>query len=471
MNKQLLVSGFNLFHQIDFSDSTRRFGFENFSPLKKNELSSSPSMAMTLNNSRSSLMSMMYGENIVNACGSLFYNMYLTNFGRLFVLGNFHITDHEYVEFQKESNNGFFLDDSARDFDNRMIVATTSYKRFYELSNHSSLIDSKIVQMACGRDFSLLLTQEGTVLAFGNNMNNQCAFPLSKTLSGRAYFPNQIQSPVQVLSRAVSVSCGQKHSIVLMNDRKTLITFGDNSYGQLGIGHLDSDPDRHFISLGEYMDSDDYIEKIECGGFHNIVLTRKGTVILFGRGIEGQLGLKHSSSISKPTILNTFRENNLKVKSVACGEMHTLFLTYCGQVFACGSNYKGELGLGKHNSLVQHVTEPTKINFEKSIETISCGSCHSLAVSRDGSHFAFGQNQEGQLAMKGGNRFEFLPKNISIESTEHLSTSSLFSNSSCFCSFLVRGTANTRLTEFFTKLTTSLNSHKAFADCTFTFEE
>lgn len=40
------------------------------------------------------------------------------------------------------------------------------------------------------------------------------------------------------------------------------------------------------------------------------------------------------------------------MKSIACGEEHSLFLTESGRLFSCGSSKDGKLGLGARNTIL-----------------------------------------------------------------------------------------------------------------------
>jgi len=76
-----------------------------------------------------------------------------------------------------------------------------------------------------------------------------------------------------------------------------------------------------------------------------------------------------------------------KFNSVSFGTDHTTFVTSDGQVFCCGENYKGKLGVGENKKL-KEVKETMKALLVealegKSIVHVECGEGHNIAISED----------------------------------------------------------------------------------------
>ncbi len=83
--------------------------------------------------------------------------------------------------------------------------------------------------IACGYTHSLALKSDGTVWAWGYNTHGQ--------LGDGNYEEEYFRVPVQCsgLSGVITIACGEEHSIALKSDG-TVWTWGDNEYGQLGLG-------------------------------------------------------------------------------------------------------------------------------------------------------------------------------------------------------------------------------------------
>nr|CAI5822151.1 unnamed protein product [Callosobruchus analis] len=62
----------------------------------------------------------------------------------------------------------------------------------------------------------------------------------------------------------------------------------------------------------------------------------------FGRNTYGQLGLDNTETKTTPTLVPALEKMN--VIGAACGRNHTLFLTDTGTVYACGDNRSGQCG-------------------------------------------------------------------------------------------------------------------------------
>jgi alpha-tubulin suppressor-like RCC1 family protein len=79
---------------------------------------------------------------------------------------------------------------------------------------------------------------------------------------------------------------------------------------------------------------------------------------------------------------------------VASGRCHTVALKNDGSLWAWGRNDEGEVGQG---NFTNHYGTPTRIGMETNWAQICAGDCHSLALKNDGSLWAWGMNNKGQL--------------------------------------------------------------------------
>jgi alpha-tubulin suppressor-like RCC1 family protein len=81
-----------------------------------------------------------------------------------------------------------------------------------------------------------------------------------------------------------------------------------------------------------------------------------------------------------------------KVTAVAAGEYHSLFLKSDGSLWAMGANNFGQLGDGTYNQ----TNRPEQI-VASGVTAIAAGYYHSLFLQSDGSLWAMGYNTSGQL--------------------------------------------------------------------------
>ncbi|KAK7584104.1 hypothetical protein V9T40_005067 [Parthenolecanium corni] len=121
-------------------------------------------------------------------------------------------------------------------------------------------------------------------------------------------------------------------------------------------------------------------------------------------------GTDDVNQILKPTLMDPITK---KVLKVACGGEHCLLLNIDGEVFSCGGNTWGQLGI---NSKEKRVAIPTKIERQfdgKRIAKISCGYNFSAAVLDSGEVFTWGKNYHGQLGVNESGNSYSIPKRVS----------------------------------------------------------
>ncbi|KFO20813.1 Putative E3 ubiquitin-protein ligase HERC6, partial [Fukomys damarensis] len=93
---------------------------------------------------------------------------------------------------------------------------------------------------------------------------------------------------------------------------------------------------------------------------------------------------------------NILQEKN--VIHVACGDYHSLALSKGGELFAWGQNLRGQLGVGRKfpsTPTPQAVQSLTGVPLVQ----ISAGGAHSVALSMSGNAYSWGENDCGQLGL------------------------------------------------------------------------
>ncbi|KAG9414377.1 hypothetical protein AC1031_013574 [Aphanomyces cochlioides] len=130
----------------------------------------------------------------------------------------------------------------------------------------------------------------------------------------------------------------------------------------------------------------------------------------WGYGESGQLGhpkppvdasaskfFRQMFRVLRPRFIQALER--VHVTEVACGDAHTLFLTQDHRVYGSGSNALGQLGHElTEEKEVQELPQDLKVG-EANIRQIAAGAEHSFAVTLDGDLLAWGRNDMGQLGL------------------------------------------------------------------------
>ena len=186
-----------------------------------------------------------------------------------------------------------------------------------------SLKHCKVEQVACGRDFACCLTSNGQVFVWGDYFD--------------ARVPKKLD--VEKISRLAS---GETHTLLVSADRKTLWSFGDNSYGQLGIPRSQLASSKDLLKVPFTVD--ECIIKVQCGDSCSAVLTKDGKLIMWG-----SLSEKSDENEHQPRVIN--KKKIVVDISMSCNFL--LALTNENRLYALGINRCGQLGQGKVSEFVE----------------------------------------------------------------------------------------------------------------------
>jgi alpha-tubulin suppressor-like RCC1 family protein len=129
---------------------------------------------------------------------------------------------------------------------------------------------------------------------------------------------------------------------------------------------------------------------ISCGNWHSLALRGDGTVWAWGSNNFGQLGNNGPTTLSTVPVQVTGLSG---VAVLSAGGNHSMALKSDGTLWAWGFNNVGQLGDGTN---IQRLA-PVQVSGLSGVMSISAGEDHSLALQNNGTVWAWGQGGHGQL--------------------------------------------------------------------------
>jgi alpha-tubulin suppressor-like RCC1 family protein len=253
--------------------------------------------------------------------------------------------------------------------------------------------------VAGGSDHSIALRDDGTVLAWGSNVFGQLG---DGTTTNRST-PVQVKGPggIGFLTGVAAIAGGTAHTIALKDDG-TVWTWGYNGFRQLGDG---TTTDRSTPVQVKGPGGIGFLAGVAAiaGGYdHTIALKGDGTVWTWGGNDMGGLGDGTTTNRSTPVQVKGPGGIGFLtgVAAIAGGSLHTVALKDDGTVWAWGSNEYGQLGDGTATltmSTPVQVKGPGEICFLMDVAAVAGGYDHTIALKEDGTVWAWGRNSYGEL--------------------------------------------------------------------------
>ncbi len=255
-----------------------------------------------------------------------------------------------------------------------------------------------VTAVAAGKDHSLALLANGTVMAWGSNVSGQLG-------DGEEFAGSDVPVRVQGLQHVKAIAAGTNQSLALL-DNGTVMAWGGNESGQLGDGNTEeSDVPLPVKGLTG-------VTGIAAGGEHSMALLSDGKVMAWGDDESGQLGDDSTTNSDVPVPVRL-----AEVSEIAAGNEFSLALLSDGEVMAWGSDRFGQLA----NSGVEASGEeeerfsavPVTVNGVSGVSAIAAGARHSLALLANGTAMAWGEDAAGQLGDGRIARSEEVPAPVS----------------------------------------------------------
>lgn len=216
-----------------------------------------------------------------------------------------------------------------------------------------------VVDIALSNLNSAIITSEGRLLVWGDNNYGQL---------GNGQSMGGVNSPLDITSY-LTLTTGETVEEVTIGDyymgiytsNNRVLTWGDNTYGQLGNNTTVESSSPLDISSQFTLDSGDSISQIYFEGNSSSMLTTNGKIYIWGQNTEGNIGDSSTTNRHIPTEIsaNFSLDAEDYIISSSIAVYNSAAVSHRGNIFLWGDNTYGQLG---DDTLVDK-TSPNEITF------------------------------------------------------------------------------------------------------------
>lgn len=233
---------------------------------------------------------------------------------------------------------------------------TSTQEYFPQIANIGT---EKIEKISSSYNFTLAITENGKILAWGINNAGQLGIPTAT--ASYLSVPTLVDSSAELSGSTVTeIMAGGAHSLALTSDNK-VFAWGANNHGQLGNGgwvwnHVPIKVDTSDVSDGSKFIS------ISAGIYTSFILDANGNIYSFGQGANGQLG--NGLVDTQPSPVKVFLDGELsgkKVTKIWGNSEANHAIDESGKAYSWGRNDRGIIGDGSEAKPFAYADEPRSV--------------------------------------------------------------------------------------------------------------
>jgi alpha-tubulin suppressor-like RCC1 family protein len=256
------------------------------------------------------------------------------------------------------------------------------------------------VDVSAGESFTVAVSSDGTLWGWGANGTGQ--------LGNGSDVGSALPMQVSEMKGWVSVSAGRAHAVgIRLNDAgvRELWAWGANGSGQIGDGSTDV----RFVPVRIGAETDHWLSA-SAGDLHTLGIRARvlgattGELLTWGDNSKGQLGRGSGGESAVPVGVGT---DNWR--AVDAGVLASAAINASGKLYTWGYSDSGKLGHGTNGEMVLTPKLVASIQGE-SFKSVSFGRSHVVALTGDGRLFAWGNNVHNQCGTLDTN--QYAPKYI-----------------------------------------------------------
>lgn len=258
----------------------------------------------------------------------------------------------------------------------------------------TALENKKVLQVTTGgrRDYALIEnqeTEEEEIYVWGEDKNEELGVATAETCSGTGYGEKSCVTEPTLLTSLKgdikSLAAGEWAAYALVGGEEVKVeAWGQNTYGQLGIGSTETKTEPQEVALPKTPSSP--VLEVTAGKNHALAVRSDGVAFSWGDNEKGELGHtstqecgSHSCSIEPEEVEMPEGANN-EITAVSGGANYSLLID-SGDVYAMGNNEYGKLGIGDPT---EQTKIPTLVPGLSSVKAVTAGNDHSIALLEAG---------------------------------------------------------------------------------------
>lgn len=325
------------------------------------------------------------------------------------------------------------------------------------VSSQSTTATTEQIHLAAGENFACALLNDGTVKCWGDNTNGELGRD-STTDVGRVAgdMPALTAITLGAGRTATAITAGTQHACALL-DNGTVKCWGNNASGALGQGNTTDVGD----GVGTLMSALQSIDlgtgvtarAIGAGNQFTCVLLSDGKVKCWGENQYGQLGIGDTNDRGDGTgemganLSAIDFGTNKTATAIAVGAESACAILNLGEVKCWGRNNDGELGQGNTTDLGDGGTPSiaaapaVDLGTGKTAKSIAAGDEYFCAVLNDDTLKCWGNNSNGQLGLgdtnnRGDGAGEMGDALLAVNLGTGLTATSVWAGKSTTCALL-----------------------------------